>query len=109
MSTEDNKFLKELSKKKFFSRFSNAEVIFVDKIPEDRGDMTKAYFDGMFLLDNVADVEDDIQQVNSITKDGDYVNLEDFYADEGAFDKNGGERFYKAICNLMDKEEYDKG
>ena len=54
-----NEVIEEMKKKVFFSRFSNAEVVFVDSIEElteeQLSDKTKAYFDGMSLLDNKAD------------------------------------------------------
>lgn len=102
-----NEVIEEMKKKVFFSRFSNAEVVFVDSIEElteeQLADKTKAYFDGMFLLDNKADVQDDISSVVSITNRGRYVNLQDYYSRHGAYEENS-DKFLEAIKKLKDKE-----
>ena len=102
-----NEIIEEMKKKVFFSRFSNAEVVFVDSIEElteeQLADKTKAYFDGNFLLDNKADVQDDISSVVSITNRGRYVNLQDYYSKHGAYEENSY-KFLEAIKKLKDKE-----
>lgn len=102
-----NEVIEEMKKKVFFSRFSNAEVVFVDSIEElteeQLADKTKAYFDGNFLLDNKADVQDDISSVVSITNRGRYVNLQDYYSKHGAYEENS-DKFLEAIKKLKDKE-----
>lgn len=102
-----NEIIEEMKKKVFFSRFSNAEVVFVDSIEElteeQLADKTKAYFDGNFLLDNKADVQDDISSVVSITNRGRYVNLQDYYSKHGAYEENS-DKFLEAIKKLKDKE-----
>lgn len=102
-----NEVIEEMKKKVFFSRFSNAEVVFVDSIEElteeQLADKTKAYFDGNFLLDNKADVQDDISSVVSITNHGRYVNLQDYYSRHGAYEENSN-KFLEAIKQLKDKE-----
>ena len=102
-----NEVIEEMKKKVFFSRFSNAEVVFVDSIEElteeQLADKTKAYFDGNFLLDNKADVQDDISSVVSITNHGRYVNLQDYYSRHGAYEENS-DKFLEAIKKLKDKE-----
>ena len=96
-----------MKKKVFISRFSNAEVVFVDSIeeltPEQLNDKTKAYFDGMSLLDNKADIQDNISSVVSITNHGRYVNLQDYYSRHGAYEENSN-KFLEAIKQLKDKE-----
>lgn len=102
-----NEIIEEMKKKVFFSHFSNAEVVFVDSIEElteeQLADKTKAYFDGNFLLDNKADVQDDISSVVSITNRGRYVNLQDYYSKHGAYEENS-DKFLEAIKKLKDKE-----
>ena len=102
-----NEIIEEMKKRVFFSRFSNAEVVFVDSIEElteeQLADKTKAYFDGNFLLDNKADVQDDISSVVSITNRGRYVNLQDYYSKHGAYEENS-DKFLEAIKKLKDKE-----
>ena len=102
-----NEIIEEMKKKVFISRFSDAEVIFVDSIEEltekQLADKTKAYFDGMSLLDNKADVQDDISSVVSITNRGRYVNLQDYYSRHGAYSENS-DKFLEAIKKLKDKE-----
>lgn len=73
--------------KVFFSCFSNEMAIVVDEIPEER-EGGKVYFDGMTLIDDVEDVEDDIQQVYSYTEYGKKVNLEDYYQENGVFNED---------------------
>lgn len=103
----NNQIIEEMKKKVFISRFSDAEVIFVDSIEElteeQLNDKTKAYFDGMSLLDNKADVEDDISSVVSITNRGRYINLQDYYSKHGAYEGNS-DKFLEAIKKLKDKE-----
>lgn len=103
----EKEIVEEMKKKVFFSRFSNAEVVFVDSIEElteeQLSDKTKAFFDGLSLLDNVADVQDDFSNVVSITNRGRYVNLQDYYERYGAFDQNPN-KFLEAIKKLKDKE-----
>ena len=75
-----NEIIEEMKKKVFFSRFSNAEVVFVD-----------------------TDVQDDISSVVSITNRGRYVNLQDYYSKHGAYEENS-DKFLEAIKKLKDKE-----
>lgn len=102
-----NEIIEEMKKKVFISRFSDAEVIFVDSIEElteeQLADKTKAYFDGMSLLDTKAEVQDDISSVVSITNRGRYVNLQDYYSRHGAYEENSN-KFLEAIKKLKDKE-----
>ena len=76
---ERMKFLALLNKKQIFSRVSEQPVVFVDDIDDETLPQDKAYSDGILMLDYVANVEDDIQQMYSILKDGSYCNMEDFY------------------------------
>lgn len=108
---ENKEVFEEMKKKIFFSCFSGNQAIFVNSVEElteeQRNDKTKAFFDGMTLIDNAEDVEDDISQVFSITKDREQVNLQDYYSENGAFDEDSEDQFLEAVKNLMDKEDYD--
>ena len=46
--------------------------------------------------------------MNSVTKDGERVNLEDYYTDNGAFDEDGMNRFIAALERLMTIDEFTK-
>ena len=48
------------------------------------------------------------QQMNSVTKNGERVNLEDYYTDNGAFDDDGMDRFIAALERLMTIDEFTK-
>ena len=89
---ENKEVFEEMKKKIFFSCFSGNQAIFVNSVEElteeQRNDKTKAFFDGMTLIDNAEEVEDDISQVFSITKDREQVNLQDYYSENGAFDED---------------------
>lgn len=63
-------------------------------------------FDGIMLYDGIEGIEDDIQQMNSFTKDGERVNLEDYYTANGAFDDDGIDRFVAALERLMTVDEF---
>jgi hypothetical protein len=63
-------------------------------------------FDGIMLYDGIEGIEDDIQQMNSFTKDGERVNLEDYYTENGAFDDDGLDRFVAALERLMTVDEF---
>ena len=91
--------------KVFLSNISGMPVTVVRKLPEQIKP-GKVLFDGMMLYDGIEGIEDDIQQMHSFTKDGDIVNLEDYYTDNGAFDDDGWDRFIPALNNLMTREEY---
>ena len=44
--------------------------------------------------------------MNSVTKDGERVNLEDYYTDNGAFDDDGFDSFITALELLMTIDEF---
>ena len=89
----------------FLSNISGMPATVVEKLPEEivGGEVL---FDGMMLYDGIEGIEDDIQQMNSVTKDGERVNLEDYYTDNGAFDDNGLDRFIAALECLMTIDEF---
>ena len=49
-----------------------------------------------------------VQQMNSVTKNGERVNLEDYYTDNGAFDDDGMDRFIAALERFMTIDEFTK-
>ena len=49
-----------------------------------------------------------VQQMNSVTKNGERVNLEDYYTDNGAFDDDGMDRFIEALERFMTIDEFTK-
>ena len=108
---KNNEIMNEMKKKIFFSCLSVNEAVFVDSIEElseeQLADKSKAYFDGMTLIDCEQDVEDDISQVYSITEDKEHVNLQNYYEKNGAFDEDSGQ-FLRAIKNLMNREDFYK-
>ena len=89
----------------FFSNISGSPVEVVEKLPEEIVP-GKVLFDGLNLFDGIEGIEDDIQQMNSFTKDGERVNLEDYYTDNGAFEDDGKERFLAALERLMTLDEF---
>lgn len=103
----NNEIIEEMKKKVFYSRFSGTECIFVDSIDnlseQQLNDKTACYFDGMNLIDNVKGFQDDISQVYSITNQGRYVNLQDYYSRHGAYEGKS-DKFLEAIKKLKDKE-----
>ena len=58
----------------FFSNISGNPVEVVEKLPEEIVP-GKVLFDGLNLFDGTEGIEDDIQQMNSFTKDGERVNM----------------------------------
>ena len=93
-NSESDKYIELLNKKKVFSRFSDFPVIFVDDI--DEMEEEKGVFsDGLNLLDNIEEAEDDIQQMYFVLKDGSFYNCQDFYSDFGAYEE--GDKFIKNI------------
>lgn len=89
----------------FFSNISGNPVEVVEKLPEEIVP-GKVLFDGLMLFDGIEGIEDDIQQMNSFTKDGERVNMEDYYTDNGAFEDDGKERFLAALERLMTLDEF---
>ena len=98
---------KTIKDKVFFSNISEEIAEVVEKLPEEivPGEVL---FDGMMLFDGIEGIEDDIQQMNSFTKNGERVNLEDYYTDNGAFDDDGWDRFVQALEQLMTLDEFHK-
>jgi hypothetical protein len=91
----------------FFSNISNSPVEVVEKLPEEIVP-GKVLFDGLNLFDGIEGIEDDIQQMHSLLKDGTIVNLEDYYTDNGAFDDDGWDRFIAALERLITADEFSQ-
>lgn len=91
--------------KVFFSSNSEEMVEVVAELPKEFVP-GKLLFDGLMLFDGIAGIEDDIQQMHSITNKCKIVNLKDYYTDNGAFDDDGWDQFIEALSNLMPVEKY---
>ena len=93
--------------KVFFSRISGRRAEVVEQLPEAIVP-GKVLFDGIMLYDGIDGIEDDIQQVVSVTKESVGRNMEDYYEEYGAFDEDeeSFSRFLEALGNLMSPEEY---
>ena len=108
MYGEFNRRIYDVIKDKIFlSSISGMPATVVEKLPEEIVE-GEVLFDGMMLYDGIEWIEDDIQQMNSVTKDGERVNLEDYYTDNGAFDEDGMNRFIAALERLMTIDEFTK-
>lgn len=91
--------IKLLNSKKVYSRFTDKLVTFVDSLSEISENQEGVFSDGMTLIDTFENVEDDIQQMYFVLKDGSIYNCEDFYADMGAY--NPGSKFIENIDNYV--------
>lgn len=93
--------------KVFFSRISGRRAEVVEQLPEEIVP-GKVLFDGIMLYDGIEGIEDDIQQVVSVTKESVGRNMEDYYEEYGAFDddEESFSCFIEALGNLMSPEEY---
>ena len=108
MYEEFNRRIHDVIKDKIFlSNISGMPATVVEKLPEEIVE-GEVLFDGMMLYDGIEGIEDDIQQMNSVTKNGERVNLEDYYTDNGAFDDDGMDRFIAALERLMTIDEFTK-
>ena len=109
MSNTQEEFRKRIHEiiqdKIFLSNISGNPVEVVEKLPEEIVP-GKVLFDGLMLFDGIEGIEDDIQQMNSFTKDGERVNLEDYYTDNGAFEDDRKEHFLAALERLMTIDEF---
>lgn len=93
----------------FFSRISGQRAEVVEQLPEEIVP-GKILFDGIILYDGIEGIEDDIQQVVSVTKESVGRNMEEYYQEYGAFDDDEEifSCFIEALGNLMTPEEYTK-
>lgn len=95
--------------KVFFLQISGQRAEVVEQLPEEIVP-GKVLFDGITLYDGIEGIEDDIQQVVSVTKESVGRNMEDYYQEYGAFDDDEEifSCFIEALGNLMTPEEYAK-
>ena len=103
----NSKIYDVIKDKAFISNGSGVLVDVVKKLPEQIVE-GKVLFDGIMLFDGFEGIEDDIQQMHSYTKDGDIVNLEDYYTDNGAFEDDGWDSFLEGLERLMTLKEFLK-
>jgi hypothetical protein len=86
--------------KKIFSNYSGELVVFVKRIAKKHEkDPKGVYSDGVTLIDNIGDAEADISHMHCLLKNGGAYNIEDFYAEYGAFDE--GDVFSQNVMELI--------
>ena len=107
--------IEKLNTRAIFSRFSGELVYFCDDIYNEeelniaRAKGYRAFSDGLNLLDEKANREDDIQQMYIVLKNWDYDNLEDFYSENGFFGvKSSVEDKLKSLNKIQTKKVYIK-
>lgn len=88
-----------MNSKKVYSCFSNELVTFVESLDSITEDTKGVFSDGISLLDNIADAEDDIQKMYFVMKDGSIKNCEDFFYEHGAYQKDS--HFIEDIKNFV--------
>lgn len=93
--------LEVLNGKKVYSRFSNRLVTFVEDITDEMYEEEDGvYSTGVYtMIDNIEGIEDDCSGMYCKMKDGSTYNMEDFYAEFGAYDKNSN--FPENVMNLI--------
>ena len=107
--------IEKLNTRAIFSRFSGELVYFCDDLDDEqelnmaRAKGYRAFSDGLNLLDEKANVEDDIQQMYIVLKNWDYDNLEDFYSENGFFGSDSSvEDKVKSLNKIQTKKVYIK-
>lgn len=89
-----------MNSKKIYASDSDMLVTFVDEITDELLQIKDCVFcDGMTVLDNIGDYEDDIQSLYCIMKDGQEYCMQEFYTDFGAYEDR--EVFLNNIINLI--------
>lgn len=88
-----------MNSKKVYSSFSNELITFVKSLDSITEDAKGVFSDGVNLVDCIADVQDDIQKMYFVMKDGSIENCEDFYFKHGAYEKDSN--FIEDIKNLV--------
>ena len=103
--------IEKLNTRAIFSRFSGELVYFCDSLDDEqelnvaRAKGYKAFSDGLNLLDEKGNAEDDIQMMYVLLKNGDYDNLADFYSENGFF---GGESSIEDMIKSLNKIQTKK-
>ena len=107
--------IEKLNTRAIFSRCSGSLVYFCDDLDDEqelnmaRDKGYRAFSDGLNLLDEKANVEDDIQCMYALLKNGDYYNLEDFYSENGFFGgESSKEEMLKSLNKIQTKKVYIK-
>lgn len=89
-----------MNQKEIYSRLSGKRVVFVSHLTNEHYAVKDGVFcDGINLIDNIEDVEDDISQMYCNFKDGGGCNMQDFYSMYGAYRK--GNAFIENIKKLI--------
>lgn len=109
-NTNEKKFdlVNALNGKRVYSIYNNTLVTFVERITEAMYmEEDGVYSDGINMVDNIEEIEKDCSGMYCRMKDGSACNMEDFYAEFGAFDKNSN--FPENVMNLIeDRSEEEK-
>ena len=107
--------IEKLNTRAIFSRLSGSLVYFMDSLTnveeyeKARAKGYKAFSDGLNLIDEKANLEDDIQQMYILLKNWDYDNLMDFYSENGFFDNDSSvEEKLKVLNKIQTKKVYIK-
>lgn len=96
-----------MNRKKIYSRISDKLITFVEEITTEMYETEFGVFsDGINLIDNIANCEDDIQSMYCITKDGSYYNMEDFYSDYRMYDNK--DAFFTIVEELIANRDEDE-
>lgn len=94
-------FIKLMNTKKIYSRYSNELVTFTERITSKMYKIKFGVFsDGLNMIDNIDECENDISGMYCVMKDGFNYNMEDFYAEFGAFEDS--DTFYTIIETLIE-------
>ena len=107
--------IEKLNTRAIFSRFSGELVYFCDDLDDEqelnmaRAKGYKAFSDGLNLLDEKGNAEDDISQMYVVLINWDYDNLADFYSENGFFGSESSvEDKLKALNKIQTKKVYIK-
>lgn len=107
--------IEKLNTRAIFSRFSGELVYFCDSLDDEqelnvaRAKGYRAFSDGLNLLDEKVNAEDDIQMMYVLLKNGVYYNLVDFYSENEFFGaKSSVEDKLKSLNKIQSKKVYVK-
>ena len=107
--------VEKLNTRAIFSRFSGELVYFLDDLDNEeelniaRAKGYRAFSDGLNLIDEKANVEDDISQMYIVLKNWDYDNLADFYSENGFFGSESSvQDKLKVLNKIQTKKVYIK-
>ena len=107
--------IEKLNTRAIFSRFSGELVYFCDSLADEqelnvaRAKGYKAFSDGLYLIDEKANLTDEIQMMYVLLKKGEYYNLADFFSENGFFGvKSSVEDKLKSLNKIQTKKVYIK-